>query len=54
MVGKKVLLDYWILVFGNFDGMEFFIEVFYVLEDLLIIFVKYIGKIKLKNNVGFY
>lgn len=53
-VGKKALSAYWTPVPGNFDGMEFPIEALYALEDPSIIFVKYTGKIKLKNNAGFY
>ena len=53
-VGKRALSAYWTPVPGNFDGMEFPIEALYALEDPSIIYVKYTGKIKLKNNAGFY
>lgn len=53
-VGKKALSEYWTPVTGNFEGMEFPIEAIYALEDPSIIFVKYTGKIKLKNNAGYY
>jgi len=53
-VGKDALTAYWTPVPANFDGMEFPIEATYALEDPTIIFVKYTGKIKLKNNGGYY
>ena len=45
---------YWTPVFPNFDGMEFPIEELYAMEDPNITFVKYKGKIKLKNDAGWY
>ncbi|WP_435625746.1 nuclear transport factor 2 family protein [Flagellimonas sp.] len=52
--GKHGIRDYWTPVFPNFDGMEFLIEEIYAMEDPSIVFVKYTGKIKLKNNAGYY
>lgn len=34
--------------------MTFTIEALHAMEDPNMVFVKYTGKIKLKNNVGFY
>ncbi len=52
--GKAAIRDYWAPVFPNFDGMEFPIEEIYAMEDPSIVFVKYQGMIKLKNNAGTY
>ncbi|MDN5202757.1 nuclear transport factor 2 family protein [Fulvivirgaceae bacterium BMA10] len=52
--GKEEIRNYWTPVFPNFDGMEFPIEELYAMEDPSIVFVKYIGKIKLKNDAGLY
>ena len=52
--GKEAIRAYWEPVFPNFDGMTFPIEVFYAMEDPNIVFVKYKGNIKLKNNAGVY
>ena len=52
--GKEGVRDYWTPVFPNFDGMEFPIEEIYAMEDPTIVFVKYTGRIKLKDNAGYY
>lgn len=52
--GKEEIRNYWAPVFPNFDGLEFNIDEIYAMEDPKIVFVKYQGKIKLKNNAGFY
>lgn len=52
--GKEAIKNYWEPVFPNFDGMSFPIDEIYAMEDPNIVFVKYTGNIKLKNNVGVY
>ena len=52
--GKDGIRNYWTPVFPNFDGMEFPIEQLYAMEDPTLVFVKYTGRIKLKDNAGFY
>lgn len=52
--GKEAIKAYWKPVFPNFDGMTFPIEELYAMEDPNIVFVKYKGNIKLKNNAGVY
>lgn len=52
--GKEALTNYWTPVPANFDGMQFPIEELYAMEDPSMVFVKYTGKIKLKNDTGWY
>ena len=52
--GKAALKAYWEPVPGLFDGMEFPIEVLLATENPNIIFVKYQGKIKLKDSDQYY
>ncbi len=52
--GKKALTDYWMPVPSYFDAMKFPIDELYAMEDPTIVFVKYKGKIQLKNNGGTY
>ena len=52
--GKEAIRNYWTPVFPNFDGMAFPIEEIYAMEDPLMVFVKYRGSIKLKNDAGYY
>lgn len=52
--GKEAIRAYWTPVFPNFDGMTFPIKEIYAMEDPTIVFVSYIGNIKLKDNVGVY
>ena len=52
--GKEAIKKYWTPVFPNFEGMQFQIEELYAMEDPNIVFVKYTGRIKLKNDNGFY
>ena len=52
--GKEAIRNYWKPVFPNFDGMEFPIEELYAMEDPSMVYVKYQGRIKLKNAAGYY
>ncbi len=52
--GKDGIRTYWTPVFPNFDGMTFPIKEIYAMEDPTMVFVKYSGNIKLKNNAGVY
>ncbi|MCT4588793.1 MAG: nuclear transport factor 2 family protein [Carboxylicivirga sp.] len=52
--GKDGIRAYWTPVFPNFDGMTFDIQEIYAMEDPNMVFVKYKGDIKLKNNAGVY
>ncbi|MEM9142163.1 MAG: nuclear transport factor 2 family protein [Bacteroidota bacterium] len=52
--GREDIRNYWASVFPNFDGMEFRIEAMYAMEDPNIVFVKYQGRIQLKNGAGYY
>lgn len=52
--GKEALKKYWEPVPGNFAGMKFPIHEIYAMEDPSIVYVKYSGQIKLKNNAGTY
>ena len=52
--GKKALMEYWSPVPENFDGMQFTIHELYAMEDPTKVFVKYSGKITLKNGAGYY
>ena len=52
--GKAAIKAYWEPVPGNFAGMAFPIHEIYAMEDPHIVFVKYSGKIKLKNEAGTY
>ena len=52
--GHEALRNYWEPVPANFDGMEFMIEELLGTEDPKTVFVKYQGKIKLKNGAGYY
>ena len=52
--GKEAIRKYWEPVFTNFDGMTFPITALYSMEDPTMVFVAYNGKIKLKNDQGYY
>ena len=52
--GREGIRAYWEPVFPNFDGMEFPIEEIYAMEDPNIVYVKYKGIIKLKEDTGYY
>ena len=52
--GKAALKKYWEPVPGNFAGMKFPIHEIYAMEDPNIVYVKYSGQIKLKDNAGTY
>ena len=51
--GKEALKNYWTPIPVLFDGMRFPIEQLYAMENPNIVFVKYTGKIKLKNDARF-
>ena len=52
--GIEGVRAYWEPVFPNFEAMTFPIEDIYAMEDPNIVFVKFEGNIKLKNNAGWY
>ena len=52
--GRDGIRAYWTPVFPNFDGMAFPIEELYAMENPNIVYVKYRGRIALKNNAGHY
>ena len=52
--GKEELLAYWTPVPDNFDGMQFPIDEVLATEDPSVVFVRYRGEIKLKNDGGVY
>lgn len=52
--GREGIRAYWTPVFPNFEGMQFPIEEIYAMEDPSMIYVKYRGIIKLKNDAGHY
>ena len=52
--GKQDLLSYWKPVPQRFDGMKFEIEQLLATEDPNIVFVRYRGEIRLKDDAGVY
>lgn len=52
--GKLELKNYWGPVPDNFERMQFEIEELLATEDPNMVFVKYHGKLKLKEGNGFY
>lgn len=52
--GKDEIRKYWEPVFPKFEKLNFLIEEIYTMENPNFIFVKYNGKITLKNNKGIY
>ena len=52
--GKQELLAYWEPVPNQFDGMMFHIHELMAMEDQNMIFARYRGEIKLKNDAGIY
>lgn len=52
--GKEALRQYWEPVPGNFDGMQFILHEVLGMEDPNMVYTSYTGKIKLKNDAGFY
>lgn len=52
--GQKAIRAYWEPVFPNFESMQFPIEEIYAMEDPSRVFVKFSGKIELKDNNGWY
>ncbi|WP_196888886.1 nuclear transport factor 2 family protein [Aureivirga sp. CE67] len=52
--GHEGIRTYWEGPFQNFGNMEFPIEEIYVMEDPSRVFVKYEGRIALKNDAGWY
>ncbi len=51
--GREAIKDYWEPTFPNFDGMEFPIHDLFAMEDDRV-FVRYTGRIKLKDDAGWY
>ncbi len=52
--GKEGLLAYWEPVPANFAGMIFHIHELMAMEDPNVVFARYRGEIKLKNDAGLY
>jgi ketosteroid isomerase-like protein len=52
--GKEGVRAYWEPVFPNFEKMEFPVEEIYSMNEAAMTFVKFKGKIKLKNDAGWY
>lgn len=52
--GRQALAEYWTPVPGNFNGMRFPIDELLATEDPNVVFARYRGEIKLKNDAGFY
>ncbi|NBC84506.1 MAG: nuclear transport factor 2 family protein [Bacteroidetes bacterium] len=52
--GHEGIRAYWEPVFPNFEKMQFPVEEIHVMQDPSMTFVKFKGKIKLKNNAGWY
>ncbi len=52
--GKEAIRAYWTPVFPRFDSMKFPIEEIYTMEKPNKVFVKFKGRLVLKNNNGHY
>ncbi len=52
--GHSEIRTYWEPVFPNFERMEFPIDEIYAMEDVSKVYIKFKGKIELKNNAGWY
>ncbi|BDY05053.1 nuclear transport factor 2 family protein [Ferrimonas sp. YFM] len=52
--GPQGVYDYWAPTFGLFDGMSFPIHEIYAMEGGEGVFVRYSGRIKLKDDAGWY
>lgn len=52
--GKAEIRAYWEPVFPNFESMKFPIDEIYSMDNGNMVFVKYKGKIELKNSAGWY
>ncbi|WP_223241271.1 nuclear transport factor 2 family protein [Flammeovirga sp. EKP202] len=52
--GREAIKAYWEPVFPNFEQMLFPIEELHVMEASKMTFVKFKGKIELKENAGWY
>lgn len=52
--GHEAIRAYWEPVFPNFEKMEFPVEEIYTIHETSMTFVKFEGKIKLKNDAGWY
>lgn len=52
--GRTEINAYWAPTFGNFAGMEFPIHELYAMEGGDKVFVRYTGRIKLKDGAGWY
>ena len=53
-IGHEQIKAYWEPVFPNFEKMEFPVDEIYAMEDPSITFIKFKGRIKLKNDAGWY
>lgn len=52
--GKEEIRAYWQPAFSNFERMEFPVEQIHAMEDPSLVFIQFLGKVKLKNNAGWY
>ena len=52
--GHEGIRTYWESAFANFEKMEFPVDEMYAMEDPSITFIKFKGKVKLKNDTGWY
>jgi ketosteroid isomerase-like protein len=52
--GHDGIRAYWEPVFPNFEAMEFPVEEIYTMNEASMTFVKFEGRIKLKNDAGWY
>lgn len=52
--GRDGVHAYWAPVFPNFDGMNFILHDLLAMEDETKVFVRYTGRIKLKDDAGWY
>ncbi|MCO7224389.1 nuclear transport factor 2 family protein [Pleionea sp. CnH1-48] len=52
--GREEIKAYWEPSFNNFDAMTFAISELYAMEDGDRVFVRYSGRVKLKNDAGWY
>lgn len=53
-IGRQAVYEYWAPVPDKFDGLEFSTQEIYAMEDPKVVYIKYRGKIKLKDDTGYY